>query len=112
MHSLKHILTADNCFGSVHLFELDGLNGLEAITIEQKIFTFVKTEDDVDNHKRANGSYRIMDCPKLVSIQIGSYAFADYYTFELTNLPSLESIQVASHCFYHASSFSLTGAND
>ena len=99
---LKRIAIGDGCFGKVRVFELDGLSELESVVIGQQSFRFGYDE-------RNDGSYRIMNCPKLKSIQIGDESFRDYNSFELNNLPSLQSIVIGKYCFYYAPSFSLTG---
>ena len=109
LYSLKRIVIGDECFGSVRLFELNGLNELESIVIERSCFTIAKTDDDVFNSKRTDGVCRIVNCPKLKSIQIDKFSFSDYNSFELNNLPSLQSIDIGHYCFYYASSFSLIG---
>ena len=106
---LKRMVIGDECFGSVRLFELDGLSELESVVIGERSFTYAKTYDDIWNSKRSDGSYRIVNCPKLKSIQIGDNSFSDYYSFELSNLPSLQSIDIGRECFLWAPSFSLTG---
>ena len=101
-----------NCFKAVRVFELNGLRELESVVIGTAIFTYAKTDRDVSSSTRTDGSYRIMNCPKLKSIQIGDHSFADYHSFELNNLPSLQSIDIGHYCFYWAPSFSLTGLFD
>ena len=113
--ALKSIVIGDECFGSVRVFELDGLSELESVVIGQRSFTYAKTHDDIWNDgvdKRSDGSYRITNCPKLKSIQIGYESFSDYHSFELNNLPSLQSIDIGDDCFFYSSSFSLTGFID
>ncbi|KAK8824807.1 hypothetical protein WA538_005473 [Blastocystis sp. DL] len=105
---LKRIVIGDKCFGKVRMFELNGLSELESVVVGQKSFTYAKTDDDIWNSKRTDGSYRIVNCPKLKSIQIGDRSFSDYHSFELNNLPSLQSIDIGMRCFYWAPSFSLT----
>ena len=108
MSRLRRIVTGSNCFGSVRLFELNGLFELENVVIGQKSFTIEKT-GDIWNSKRTDGTCRIKNCPKLVSIQIGVYSFGDYSSsFELSNLPSLQSIDIGGSCFLWAPVFSLT----
>ena len=102
---LKRIVIGDECFGSVRVFELNGLSELESLVIGEKSFR-------ISGNVQTDGVYRIVNCPKLQSIQIGDYSFSDYHSFELTNLPSLQSIDIGSHCFFYASSFSLTGLID
>ena len=99
---LKRIEIGNNCFGKVRVFELDGLSELENVVIGERCFRFGYDE-------RNDGSYRIVNCPKLKSIQIGDESFRDYNSFELNNLPSLQSIDIGKYCFYYAPSFSLTG---
>ena len=99
---LKRIEIGSDCFGNVREFELDGLNELESVVIGRSSFS-------ISEKNRIDGSYRIVNCPKLKSIQIGNRSFYDYHSFELSNLPSLQSIEFGSECFYSASSFSLIG---
>ena len=99
---LKRIEIGGGCFGNVREFELDGLSELESVVIGQSSFR-------ISDKERNDGSYRIVNCPKLKSIQIGNRSFYDYHSFELSNLPSLQSIEFGSECFYSASSFSLIG---
>ena len=101
---LKRIVIGNGCFGKVRVFELDGLSELESVEIGQDSFM-------IDYKERSDGSYRIVNCPKLKSIQIGGYSFSDYHSFELNNLP-LQSIDIGSNCFFSAPSFSLTGLID
>ena len=105
MHSLKRIVIGNECFGKVRVFELDGLNELESVLIGGNSFR-------IDIYIRMDGSYRIVNCPKLKSIQIGYHSFEDYHSFELNNLPSLQSIDIGRECFLWAPSFSLTGLID
>ena len=87
------------------MFELDGLSELESVVIGQMSFR-------ISDKERNDGSYRIVNCPKLKSIRIGYRSFEDYHSFELDNLPSLQSIDIGWKCFYWAPSFSLTGLID
>ena len=102
---LKSIVIGDNCFGKVRVFDLDGLSELESVVIGESSFR-------IDKYERNDGDYRIVNCPKLKSIQIGYKSFSDYHSFEVNNLPSLQSIYIGSYCFYWAPSFSLTGLID
>ena len=102
---LKRIVIGNGCFGKVRVFELDGLSELESVVIGRQSFR-------IGGNKRSDGSYRIVNCPKLKSIQIGDVSFMDYHSFELNNLPSLQSIDIGKWCFLWAPSFSLTGLID
>ena len=99
------IVIGNSYFGKVRLLELDGLDELESIVIGENSFR-------VGYGERSDGACRIVNCPKLKSIQIGSWSFSDYYSFELNNLPSLQSIDIGVRCYYWAPSFSLTGLID
>ena len=105
MHSLKRIVIGNECFGKVRVFELNGLDELESVVVGQDSFR-------ISDKERNDGSYRIVNCPKLKSIQIGYESFRDYHSFELNNLPSLQSIDIGDWCFSYAPSFSLTGLID
>ena len=102
----KRIVIGDGRFGKVRVFELDGLDELESVVVGRESFCIS------DYNERNDGSYRIVNCPKLKSIQIGYHSFSDYHSFELNNLPSLQSIEIGNFCFWHAPSFSLTGLID
>ena len=103
--SLQILYIGDGSFGKVRVFELDGLSELESVVIGKDSFK-------ISEKKRNDGSYRIVNCPKLKSIQIGDESFYDYHSFELTNLPSLQSIDIGKYGFHYAPSFSLTGLID
>ena len=102
---LKSIVIGDECFGKVRVFDLDGLSELESVVIGKKSFR-------ISDKERSDGSYRIVNCPKLKSIQIGYASFWDYHSFELSNLLSLQSIDIGNRCFFLSPSFSLTGLID
>ena len=112
MHSLKRIVIGDDCFGKVRVFELNGLDELESVVIGKESFTYAKTYDDIWNSKRRDGSCRIVNCPKLKSIQFCGYSFSDYHSFELNSLSSLQSIDIGDWCFCYAPSLSLIGLID
>ena len=88
------------------MFELDGLNELESVVIGKESFMYSRY------YERNDGSCRIVNCPKLKSIQIRHWSFKDYHSFELNNLSSLQSIDIGRECFYWVPYFSLTGLNN
>ena len=101
---LKRIVIGNDCFGKVREFELIGLSELESVVIGQHSFR-------ISGAERNDGSYRIVNCPKLKSIQIGDYSLADYHSLELRFLSSLQTIDISGWCFRYAP-FSLTGLID
>ena len=110
MHSLKQIVMGDGCFERARRFELDGLSELESVVIGRGSFHGDnESNGNETNPTKQNTCFQVTNCPKLVSIQIGSYAFSDYHSFELRSLPSLQSLAIDDYCFFHAPSFSLTG---
>ena len=112
IHSLKRMVIGDGCFERVRLFELDGLNELESVVIGKESFTLTKSDVGHWSKERTDGAYRIVNCPKLKSLQCGDYSFKDYHSFEMNNLASLQSIDIGWDCFNWAPSFSLTGLID
>ena len=100
--SLKRMVIGDGCFERVRVFDLHGLDELESVIIGKECFRIGEDE-------RSHGFCRILNCPKLKSIQIGYKSFCDYCSFELSNLPSLRFIDFGKYCFYYTPSFLLTG---
>ena len=107
---LKRVVIGDDCFGSARVFELDGLNALESVTIGTWSFTYARTDDDYGTKSdRSDGCCRIGNCPKLRSIRLGYRTFSDYHSFELCNLPSLQSLEIGDDCFFEYWYKSLSG---
>ena len=104
--NLKRIVIGNNCLGNTRSFELSELNALESVVIGKVSFTIAKNSP-LDS-ERSDGSFRIVNCPNLKSLQFGDQSFSDYRSFELTNLPSLQSIEIGEMCFTFVS-LSLTG---
>ena len=92
--NLKRIVIGDNSFGKVRVFELNGLSELESVVIGQKSFTMNTNEPW--KSERTDGSCKIVNCPKLKSIQINGYSLGDYHSFEMRNLPSLQSFTLGT----------------
>ena len=83
--NLESIEIGDNCFGSVRIFQIDGLNRLQSLKIGNNSFTQVKLNDMVNDRygsisKCRNGSksIHILNCKSLESIEIGQCSFADF----------------------------------
>ena len=102
LYSLQRIVIGNGCFKLVRLLELDGLNELESVVIGKKSFV-------IDKKERSDGTCRIVNCPKLKSIEMGDHSLEDYRSFELNNLPSLQSINIGGNCLRYIPSFSLIG---
>ena len=107
---VKSIEIGDDCFGSVQIFRIDGLNRLKTIKIGNNSFTQNKIDFGNDKSK----SFHILNCGSLESIEIGEWSFIDFGgDFELTNLPQLQSIQIGTignnSYNFHGSSFIIHG---
>ena len=100
--NLESIEIGNNCFESVPIFKIEGLNRLKTLKIGNNSFV-QKNGNDGSN------IFHILNCESLESIQIGERSFSDYAgDFELKNLPQLQSIQIGtignwSHNFYNRS---------
>ena len=106
--NLKRIEIGNNSYVEVRVFSLDGLDELESVLIgdgKDRLTLGEFTERD-------DGLYKVVNCPKLKSIQIGALSYYNYKFFELNNLPSLQSIDIGNRCFRWAHLFSLTSMND
>ena len=90
---MESIEIADNSFGSVSTFQIDGLNQLKTIKIGKNSFTQKKNSNGNDQSK----SFHILNCESLESIEIGAYSFSDFGgEFELKSLTQLQSIQIGT----------------
>ena len=105
--SLKQIVIGNGYCEDDRIVEFDGLGELESIVVGEGSFTYARTRSAVRKSKRADGTLRIVNCPKLKSIRIGCFSFSDFHFVELYNLPSLQTIHLGMDCFYNAPSFSL-----
>ena len=104
--NLESIEIGDDCFESVPIFKIEGLNRLKSLKIGNNSFTEevheyywdeLKNEDIVYNKYNTSKSFHILNCESLESIQIGEYSFGDFGgEFELKNLPQLQSIQIGT----------------
>lgn len=83
---LKRIEIGGGCFGKARVFELDGMSELESVVIGNDSFTNTKDADPQWNEIPAQGSFRIQNCPKLKSLEVGVCSFADYHMFSLVGL--------------------------
>ena len=101
MNRLKRVVIGDGSLGRVRRFGLIDLGELESVVIGQRSIRISNTE-------RNDGTCRIVNCPKLKSIQIGFDSFHDYQILALSNLPSLQTFILGRDCFFNAPSFSLT----
>ena len=108
LYAVKRIVIGNNSFRNVRVLNLYELNELESIRIGESSFQPIETYTRITT----DSSFRIVNCPKVQSIQIGDYAFSDYVLFKLSNLPSLQFITIGKHCFKYVSSLSLASLID
>ena len=92
--SIVSFSIGNNKFVNVNTFKIERLPSLVSLTIGSNSFT--KKRNGYGNE--VSKSFRVSNCTKLQSIEIGRYSFSDYAgDFELTNLPLLESIKIGSN---------------
>lgn len=108
---LQSVYVESDCFRSIRTFELNGLNALERVEIGGWSFTTANNYNDVESNRRSDGSFAIMNSPRLRTITIDEMSFSDYSSFQLSNLPSLQSIEVGVYSFYNAPTISLSGCD-
>ena len=100
--NLESIEIGNECFGSIQIFEIDGLNRLKTIKIGHNSFTQLKSNDfendwngSLSKCRNESKSFHILNCKSLKMIEIGQYSFCDFGgEFELRNLDNLESIKI------------------
>ena len=99
---LESIEIGNECFGSIQIFEIEGLNRLQRLKIGHNSFTQVKSNDfendwngSISKCRNGSKSFHILNCKSLKMIEIGQCSFADFGgEFELRNLDNLESIKI------------------
>ena len=102
---MEELIIGNDCFCSVNLFNIDGLNHLKSIKIGNNSFTKNKNSNGDDDSR----SFHLLNCNELKSIEIGLFSFSDFGGgFELKNLPKLSSIKIGeigydSYNFYYSS---------
>ena len=101
LHSLKTITIENECLSKAQVFELDGLNSLKKILVGENSFV------DPKRGSSTGGSFRVLNCPNLTSISVGSGSFSCFHSFQLSNLPSLQYLELGKGCFHDAESFEL-----
>ena len=115
--------------GSLHhmnRFLLDSIMDLEVVQIGNNVFQSPTTSNStisITNCPKlvsieigsmsflSLGSISITHCPLLSSLAIGSQSFPEYNAFELTDLPSLQSIHIGSNSFSALPTFNLRSEN-
>ena len=91
---MESIEIADDSFGSVSTFQIEGLNQLQTIKIGKNSFTQRKNGGYENDQSK---SFHILNCESLESIEIGEYSFSDFGGgFELKNLTQLQSIHIGN----------------
>ena len=121
--NLESIEIGNDCFGSVQIFEIEGLNRLQSLKIGHNSFTQVKYNDfendwdgSISKCRNESKSFHILNCESLKVIEIGCCSFADFGgEFELRNLENLESIKIGEIGYrsmnFYWSSFNIRGKN-
>ena len=100
--NLKVITVADGSLKHIREFVIDGLIGLKTVNIGKMCFR-------ISNRKRDDGIFRIINCPNLCHLEIGTQCFVDFKSFELSNLNSIQSITFGNECFLYVKEFIIKG---
>ena len=86
-HAMKNLTIGINALNGISMLELNGLTALERVVIMR------------GGLYSGSGRLRVTNCAKLISIDIGEYAFMKYKNLELTNLTLLQRISIGSNAF-------------
>ena len=109
MPRLKRIEIGSSCFQNTRGFILENLNCLEEVKVGEHCFRFKYGSNLYQkSDERNDGIFRIVNCPKLRTLQLGDNSFCDFKTFHISNVNSLSSIDFGKCCFVF-SDFSLKG---
>ena len=95
--AMRNLTIGVYALNGVTLFELSDLEMLEGVVIMKRAFI------------AGAGQFRISNCTKLKTIDIGEFAFYHYDSFTLSNLPQLQSIQLGQCAFLRVHSIVLDG---
>ena len=85
--SMKNLTIGINALNGISMLELNGLKALERVVIMR------------GGLYSGSGRLRVTNSAKLISIDIGEYAFMKYKNLELTNLTLLQRISIGSNAF-------------
>ena len=86
-HAMKNLTIGINALNGISMLELNGLKALERVVIMR------------GGLYSGSGRLRVTNCAKLISIDIGEYAFMKYKNLEMTNLTLLQRISIGSNAF-------------
>ena len=84
---MKNLTIGINALNGISVMELNGLEALERVVIMR------------GGMIGGSGRLRVTNCVKMISIDIGEYAFMKYKNLELTNLPLLQRISFGESTF-------------
>ena len=90
--SLKMIEIGDECGMHVTSVKITGLSSLKSVRIGKNSFTTEKGDHPYE--RNAAGTFRLEDCPKVKSLEIGLFSFSSYKQCLIANVGALESIEM------------------
>ena len=94
---LESVRVGRKCFENGNELRLMSLKGLKSVVIGVGCFS-----------KRVS-QFRLLDCPQLVSMSIGSGSFSLFDGFKIENVGALASISIGDGCFKNVSEVKLIG---
>lgn len=90
--SLKMIEIGDECGMYVTSVKITGLNSLKSVRIGENSFTKKKGSYPWEGDE--SGVFRLEDCEKVKSLEIGLFSFSSYKQCLIANVGALESIKM------------------
>lgn len=89
---LKRVEIGSRCFKHVREFVIDGLSKLESVKIGNESFK-------ISYREREDGLFKITNCQRLRTLEIGNGCFIDFREFEISDVKSLQTISFGeNHC--------------
>ena len=90
MSELQELKVGDHCFEHVMTVKLIGLKRLKSVVVGNESFYRMKNEAFYDPSRH----FYLKNCPSILELKMGRYAFADYCVCEIEDNPRLEVIEM------------------
>ena len=109
---IETVTIAAGSYAKVTTVIIDGLQKLKSISIKERCFQDVITEDKEYDEgsvtSQSGSSFSLRNCPKITSLSIGWSSFSVYKSCIIENNPKMTSLTIAggkneySYSFYRA----------
>ena len=94
---LEELSVGNGCLKDVSSLDLNGMTDLKRVTIGSGSFS------------NKNGSFSVVNCPSLESVEIGASSMAEYSVLSVENAPSLGVLAIGPNAFKNADALRLNG---